>query len=124
MLRAYAAYSGVTLRASYAAVPPNGIELSNGVPSPDLAGAANSATYFHLQAPLFSTVSFSIAGGSGDADLYTRLGTKPTITDYACRPYLIGNDETCTHFNSSTGDWYVMLRGYASYARVTLVASY
>ncbi|NQY65935.1 MAG: M4 family metallopeptidase, partial [Alteromonadaceae bacterium] len=29
----------------------------------------------------------SMSGGTGDADLYMKQGSAPTLTDYACRPY-------------------------------------
>jgi len=65
-----------------------------------------------------------ISGGSGDADLYTRQGSRPTTATYACRPYLDGNTETCTQANTVAGDYYVMVRGYAAYSGLTLIASY
>lgn len=33
--------------------------------------------------------------GSGDADLYLRFGSQPTSSEYHCRPYLNGSNETC-----------------------------
>ncbi|MEZ4234231.1 MAG: M57 family metalloprotease [Polyangiaceae bacterium] len=33
--------------------------------------------------------------GSGDADLYVRWDASPTLTQYACRPYLDGSAEMC-----------------------------
>ena len=35
-------------------------------------------------------------GGTGDADMYVRSGSQPTTSTYNCRPYLSGNNETCT----------------------------
>ena len=35
----------------------------------------------------------SISGGTGDADLYVKLGSAPTLTSYTCRPYITGNSE-------------------------------
>jgi hypothetical protein len=42
---------------------------------------------------------------------------------YACRPYLWGNNETCTHSNTQAG-YYVMIRGYSTYSGVTLSGTY
>jgi hypothetical protein len=63
--------------------------------------------------------------GSGDPDLYVRLGSKPTLTAYHCRPFLVGPNELCT-LNVAAGQAqaFVMVHGYApgSYAlRVTHV---
>ena len=64
----------------------------------------------------------SVSGGSGDADLYVRKGSNPTSSAYACRPYLSGNNETCT-LPAATGEtWYVGLYAYRSYSAVTLTA--
>jgi vibriolysin len=127
-LNAYAAYSGVTLTGSYTS---GGTQcggdpvLSNGVGVSNLSGATSSARYWCLPAvPSGKSLSIRISGGTGDADLYTRLGSRPTTTTYTCRPYLSGNTETCTASTTSVGDWYVMLRGYAAYSGVTLIGSY
>ncbi len=34
--------------------------------------------------------------GTGDPDLYVRFGSQPTLSSFACRPYLNGASETCT----------------------------
>jgi hypothetical protein len=34
--------------------------------------------------------------GSGDPDLYVRFGSAPTLSSWACRPYLNGASETCS----------------------------
>jgi hypothetical protein len=65
---------------------------------------------------------FQISGGSGDADLYVRFGEPPTLDEYDCRPYNVGNDETCEFSGPSVGDWYVMIHGYNAYSGVTLLA--
>ncbi|MBS1122359.1 MAG: family peptidase, partial [Deltaproteobacteria bacterium] len=45
-------------------------------------------------------------------------------SSYLCRPYLNGNTETCTASNTTAGDYYVMVRGYAAYAGMSIIASY
>ena len=52
--------------------------------------------------------------GTGDADLYVRIGGAPTTTAYDCRPYKTGSNESCkvTLAQPTTID--VMVRGYAS----------
>jgi len=123
MLRAYTAYSGVTLTGSYSAAGDGVPVLTNGVPV-SISGAAGSLQYWKINTPAGKTLTVSITGGSGDADLYTRFGSKPTTTTYLCRPYTNGNNETCTVAATSAGDYYIMVRGYAAYAGATLKASY
>jgi vibriolysin len=124
MLHGYAAYSGVTLTGAYSASGGGDPYLTKGQAVTNLSGAAQSNAYWRVQTPAGATLTVTISGGSGDADLYTRFGARPTTSSYACRPYRNGNSETCTHANTQAGDYYVMLRGYTSYAGVSLIASY
>ncbi|MCG8420691.1 MAG: pre-peptidase C-terminal domain-containing protein [Proteobacteria bacterium] len=123
-IRAYAAYSGVTLVASYDQgdqVP----ELQNGVPVTDLSASEGQWKHYRIDVPAgASNLRMQISGGSGDADLYTRFGAKPTTSTYDCRPYSSGNDETCTVPSPDTGYYYVSVRAYRTYSGVTLVASH
>lgn len=52
--------------------------------------------------------------GSGDADMYLRVGSKPSQTEYDHRPYLDGSSET-VKVKVKKGDvLYGMVRGYAA----------
>ena len=62
----------------------------------------------------------NISGGSGDADLYTRFGSQPTTSQWTCRPYRNGNQETCTHENPAAGTWHIGLRAYSAFSGVTM----
>lgn len=100
-------------------------ELSNGVPVTNLSGSTGSEVFYTIDVPAgASNLSFNMSGGSGDADLYVKFGSAPTISSYDCRPYLYGNNETCTFATPNAGTYHVMIRGYSSYSGVTLVASY
>jgi vibriolysin len=125
MLHAYAAYSGVSLVGTYSSSGGTGDPyLSNGVGVSNLSGATGSAAYWRVAPGAGKTLTVRISGGTGDADMYTRFGARPTTSTYSCRPYLNGNSETCTQTNTQAGDYYVMLRGYTTYSGVTLIASY
>jgi serine protease len=65
-----------------------------------------------------------ITGGSGDADLYVRFGQEPTASQYDCRPYRNGNEETCNIDTVQAGIYYIMLRAYTDYSGVSLTGSY
>lgn len=105
--------------------PPGPTELQNGVAVTGLSGATGSETFFTIDVPAGATnFVVQISGGSGDADLYTRFGTAPTTSSYACRPWLNGNNETCTEATPSAGTHHIMVRGYSSYSGVTIVASF
>jgi vibriolysin len=127
MLNAYAAYSGVTLTGSYAAGGGGGTGdpfLTNGVAVTGVSDAASGAKYWRINTPANKALTISISGGTGDADLYTRLGSRPTTATYLCRPYLTGNAESCSVASTSAGDYYVMVRGYTAYSGLSLIASY
>jgi vibriolysin len=127
MLNAYAAYSGVTLTGTYTGGGGGGGGdplLTNGVPVTGISGATSSTQFWRITAPAGKTLTVKITGSTGDADLYTRKGARPTTTTYDCRPYLSGDNETCTTTNTAASDYYVMVRGYAAFSGVSLVASY
>ena len=64
------------------------------------------------------------SGGTGDADLYVKLGSQPTSSSYTCRPYLSGSTETCTISNPGAGTWYACSYGYSAYTNVTMKGTY
>jgi len=125
MLNGYAAYSGATLTGKYSSGPTVGDPmLVNRVPVTKLSGATGSKQFWRINTPAGKNLTVRISGGTGDADLYVRFGSRPTTSSWACRPYLTGNNETCTLSNTSAGDYYVMLRGYTTYSGVSLVGSF
>lgn len=71
-----------------------------------------------------TSMTVSIVGGSGDPDLYMRLGSQPNTNSFDCRPYLNGSNETCTFNNPAAGTWHIGIRGYTAYNGVTLNYSY
>lgn len=52
--------------------------------------------------------------GTGDADLYVRIGSAPTTTTYDCRPYRSDANETCQIELASPAPVHVMVRGYTA----------
>jgi serine protease len=125
MVNAYAAYSGVTLKGSYSTGGGGGGSLTSGVPVTGLsATTGNFGTIYTLVVPAGKTsVTFTITGSTGDADLYVRIGAAPTTTTYNCRPYLTGDNETCTFNAPAAGTYYVGVRAYATYSGVTLTGT-
>jgi serine protease len=105
--------------------PPAEGELSNGVTVSNLAASTGAELYYTLNVPAGATdLSFSMNGGSGDADLYVRFSAQPTTSTYDCRPYQTGNTETCTISNVQAGTYHVMVRAYSSFSGVNLTGSF
>lgn len=124
MLNAYTAYSGVTLTGSYTGSSGDGVPVLTNGQAVAISGASGSVQYWKINTPAGKTLTVSITGGTGDADLYTRFGAKPTTSTYLCRPYLNGNNETCSVASTSSGDYYIMVRGYTAFSGASLKASY
>lgn len=105
---------------------PAGTVLCNGTTISGLSAAKNNFTsVYTLVVPSgASNLSFSISGGTGDADLYVRLGAAPTTTTYTCRPYTSGNSETCSFAAPTAGTYYVSVRAYAAFTGVSLTTSF
>ncbi len=105
--------------------PPPSNTLTNGVPVPNLSGAKNSSTRFTLAVPSnASNLSFTLSGGSGDADLYVKLGSQPSTSSYDHRSWNSSNNESISVSSPSAGTYHVLIYGYAAYSGATLTGSY
>lgn len=126
LLKADAAYSGVTLEADYwAPTLADVTPLVSGSPVTGIAGSPGGEQLFSIDVPVgVKKLEIKMSGGAGDADLYVRKGSLPTVGEYDFRPYLIGNNESVTVSNPHAGTWYVMIRSYQTFSGVTLVATY
>jgi serine protease len=104
-------------------VPAN--QLASGAVVANLAGAANSEKQFTVVVPANSkNLSIVVSGGSGDVDLYVKFGSKPSASSYDCRPYLKGNNESCTKAAPRAGVWYITMKGYSTFSGATLRVQY
>jgi len=101
------------------------VTLANGVGVTGVAAASGADKDFLINVPAgASNLVMSISGGTGDADLYTRFGTAPTLSTYDCRPYQTGNAESCSVSAPQAGTYYIKVHGYTAYSGVTVKASY
>jgi PKD repeat protein len=98
-----------------------GLVLCSGVAValPSVATGSWSSTYT-MPVTAGKTVTFTISGGTGDADMYVKAGSAPTTTSYNCRPYKSGNSETCTFTPTSNTTYYIGVRAYSAYSGVSL----
>ena len=115
--------AAAVLEASGGTTPPVGgdNELTDGVAKTGLSGSRGGEDFFTMNVPAnTSNVTFTMSGGTGDADLYVKAGSKPTSSSYECRPYKTGNEEVCSIDNPTAGTYHVMLQGYSAYSGVSL----
>ncbi|WP_404371638.1 M4 family metallopeptidase [Corallococcus coralloides] len=125
----YDAATQASVKAAWEAVgvgvPITCTALTNGVAKTGLSGASGSQTYYCIDLPASKASTYVMSGGTGDADMYIKFGSAPTTTSYDCRPYLSGNNETCSAAaKTASGKMYIMLRGYSAYSSVSLKATY
>ena len=105
--------------------PPPGGTLTKGVTVTGLAATTGNSVNYTMSVPAGSSnLTFTTSGGTGDADMYVKLGSAPTDTVYDCRPYKSGNAETCTFASPTAGTYYVRLKAYTSFSGVSLVGNY
>ena len=105
--------------------PPPAIELENGVTVTGIEVGADESIRYELTVPNGSqNLLFAMFGGTGDADMYVRYGQDPTDSQFDCRPFRFGNDETCFFPTPQGGTWYVTIKGFSAAADVSLFPSF
>jgi hypothetical protein len=98
--------------------------LSNGVTATSSVASTGDARYFRFNVPAGTTqLFFEQSGTTPDLDLYVRSGSRPTTTDWDCRPYSGTSAETCSFSNPAQGWWYAMASSYSGSGTVTMKAT-
>ena len=113
-VKAYSSFSGVSIVAT------NSVGGGSDYPKTGLSGSNRAMDLHTYTATSTGSVTVSISGGTGDADLYTRKGSEPTTSSYDCRPYRSGNSESCTASLSNGEVLHIGIRAYSNYTGVTL----
>lgn len=88
-------------------------------------GARGSFQFFKVIVPAGKTgLRIQMSGGTGDGDLYVRLGSKPTggAADI-CRSENAANNELCEINNPAAGTYFVGIAVWDAYSGATLVAT-
>jgi len=119
--------SGTTTatRSFTTATTPSVTTLTSGQTVSSLSGATGTWAHYKIAVPSGQTsLAIAMSGGTGDADLYVKLGAQPTSSVYDYRPYLGGNTESVNVSNPAAGDWYISIYGYAAYSGVSLTATH
>jgi PKD repeat protein len=106
-------------------VPVEDIVLTNNVAVSGLSGEAGQKIFFRFSVPeQAKNLSFTSAGGSGDADLVVSYGSHPSKENNDCKSDNSNNNELCQFSSTQVGDYYALLYGYSSFTNVTMTASY
>lgn len=105
--------------------PPTDTPLSNGVAIGNQSGSQGAQTFYTLTVPAgASNLKFTTSGGSGDADMFVKFGSKPTTASYDCKSEGSTNAETCNITTAQAGTYYVMMYGYSAYSGLSITGSY
>jgi PKD repeat protein len=100
-------------------------ELISGESRIDLSAETNAPIYFYMQVPANATnLEFVTVGETGDADLYVKQGSLPTLSDYDCRSFSASSNETCSFPTPDADVWYVMVNAYAAYDGLSLTGTF
>ncbi|UPQ87377.1 S8 family serine peptidase [Vibrio sinaloensis] len=100
-------------------------QLENGVATAPLSGDAKSSRLLTFDVPADATsATFNLSGGSGDADMYVSFNGEPTTSNYDCRSWQSGNQESCRLDVNGQGTFQVLIDGYKAYTGATLVATH
>jgi serine protease len=125
MLHAYSNFAGVSLKASYQEPVSQTerilFESLQGKKGDMLLDQDGNAFVVTVDDTM-KKVTFTLSGGSGDADLYLRQGAAPTRRIADCKPFVDGNEEVCTLEGTdlTAGDWFVGVQAFEDFSDVDL----
>jgi hypothetical protein len=120
MVHAYSSFTGLSVLGSYTPTVACG-PYSNTINN--ISGSTGSWYRTTENIACTKTMTVTISGGSGDADLYVRKTSNPTLSTYDCRPWLNGNNETCV-IAATAGAYQIGIYAYSTYSGVSLTTSY
>ncbi|MDN3412099.1 pre-peptidase C-terminal domain-containing protein [Pseudoalteromonas sp. APC 3250] len=106
--------------------PPTDDEvLTNGVTRTGISGAEKEQLFFTLEVPDGATnLQFNTMGGSGDADLYVKFASRPSLNNYDCNSTTSTSTESCNISNAQAGTYHVMVEAWSAISGVSLTGSY
>ena len=104
--------TGVNFTAS---CPSGDLQLTSGVAVTGQSVAKSAWKYYYIVVPSGATnLTLATTSATGDVDIYTQSGAKPTSSSYVCRPYASSGNETCSATNPAAATWWLGVYGYAA----------
>jgi Thermolysin metallopeptidase, alpha-helical domain/Bacterial pre-peptidase C-terminal domain/Thermolysin metallopeptidase, catalytic domain len=129
LANAYATVSGASIVASYSTgtpstCTPSATVLCSGTAVTGITLALNATKTYTIVVPAGKTsLTFKLSGGTGDGDIYSKLGAAPTTTVYDKSSAGSTNTETITVTAPAAGTYYLMVKAYAAVSGTSLVAT-
>ncbi len=105
--------------------PLNSIELQPGVPYFPVSGNEDSDRYFHINVTQGTErLEVQLKGGNGDADLYVSHGDVPSREHHQLGSSNFGNSEFVANNMPPSGQYFILVTGYAIFDDLTITASF
>ncbi len=82
--------------------------------------SARTWSYFEVVPQAAGSLTITISGGTGDADLYVKAGSEPSKRTYDCRPYVNGNEESCQIIVPAGESYHIGLYAYKTFENLSL----
>ena len=103
----------------------NGIALQNNVELDNLSARRGGEVRFTFDVPENAArLEIRTSGGQGNADLYVRHDTQPTLRTFDCRSIDRGTAESCSANNPDAGTYHIMVNARRNFRGVSLSARY
>lgn len=87
-----------------------------------VSASARTWSHFEVVPQGAGSLTVTITGGTGDADLYVKAGSQPTKRSYDCRPYANGNEESCQIIVPAGETYHIALYAYKTFENISLTA--
>ena len=125
-IKGYSDFSDVNLIATNKAsnTAPSQGQLNNGDITADISLSKDETKQYFIDVVAGQSLVVSTYGGLGDTDLYVSYEGMPTTSNFDCRSWNSGNDETCEITNTQAGRYYIVLSGYKASEGISLRAQY
>ncbi|MBP7868353.1 MAG: M4 family metallopeptidase [Acidobacteria bacterium] len=105
--------------------PATVVTLTNGQTVSNLSVSAGAYLNYKITVPSGQTsLVIKTTGGTGDADLYAKIGSSPTSSSYTWNSAGSSAAETITVSNPTAGDYYISIYGYSAASGFSLNATY
>ncbi|MBY0574282.1 MAG: pre-peptidase C-terminal domain-containing protein [Undibacterium sp.] len=99
--------------------------LTKDVPINGIASDTGAKLMYRFEVPSnVANLSFTLSGGTGNADLYTQLNANPTTTTYLAKSDGASNAETITIAAPAAGTYKLLLNTVSAVNGASLVARY
>ena len=109
---------------SCAGTSTGGTVLTSGVTVSGITLAKGASKTYTIVVPAGKTsVTIKLSGGTGDGDLYVKVGSAPTTSSYLKSSTGSTNTETITVTSPAAGTYYILVNAYAAVTSTSLVAT-